>query len=868
MSIVTLSLALSACSLPCLPFGNDSESLLAVPLTVVTARGERFNTSYSSLQEAINQAENGSTIHVPPGTYYEHVLVNKSISLFGDENLTTVVDGSGTGSIVNVTANDVTIAFLKLQNSGYGWYRHGVYVDTADNCTIRNNLFTNNCHTVKLNYSRNSRISDNRINGTMASPTMYGIRVENSTNCIVTGNDVADCVGAIHLQNATHCEVRSNRIHENSQGIRFYSPCTFNEVAKNIMFDNTYDGMVSTMPGNSTFFSNRISHNNFINNTYPFIIEAAGFSWDSGYPSGGNYWSRYNGTDTSRGPFQNETGNDGIGDVQYVISGTNVDRYPLVQEWSTLPVHNIDEGTSYNQIQEALDAPETSTGNTIFADKGVYREHLILIKSVSLIGENQESTIIDGENSGTVITVEAENVTFAGFTVRNSGSLFPPYGNDCGVLLHRCVGANVRHNTVINSQIGTYLYYSRDNTIEHNTINSNREDGLLLWHSGSNILVNNSMFDNPRNFGVFGQEFTHFNNIVNRSNTVNGKPVYYLIEARDDALENRMDVGVVYLINCTNMTIRNLELSNNSHGVLCFNTTDSRIENVTSSRNGYGVVLQDSVNCYAANNRCSKDWVGLLLEDSRNNCLDNNTVDGGEKGISVYEADNNTICGNTIMNAFFGIRVYASDFNLVFHNNLIGNAEQINIVPMSHKNAWDNGIEGNYWSEYAAKDDDRDGLGDDLRAIDSQNYDAHPLLGRFHSLAVTKNEILHKFDVMTNSTILGLIFEEQSSVIRLTVDGPNATFGFCRVRVPHAFIAPELAVEIDGDATQVLHANYTIFDDGSSRWIYFAYLHSTREITIIPEFHSWILLLFAFLTLVILQPRKASPLYCRISMHV
>ena len=47
--------------------------------------------------------------------------------------------------------------------------------------------------------------------------------------------------------------------------------------------------------------------------------------WDDGYPSGGNYWSDYTGTDAD---------GDGIGDTTYIIDTTNEDRYPLMEAWS------------------------------------------------------------------------------------------------------------------------------------------------------------------------------------------------------------------------------------------------------------------------------------------------------------------------------------------------------------------------------------------------------------------------------------------------------------------------------------------------------------------------------------------------------
>jgi hypothetical protein len=65
-------------------------------------------------------------------------------------------------------------------------------------------------------------------------------------------------------------------------------------------------------------------------------------TWDDGYPSGGNYWSDYNGTDLFNGLNQNETGSDGIGDTSYVIDAANQDRYPLMKSWPLVGDANRD----------------------------------------------------------------------------------------------------------------------------------------------------------------------------------------------------------------------------------------------------------------------------------------------------------------------------------------------------------------------------------------------------------------------------------------------------------------------------------------------------------------------------------------------
>lgn len=56
------------------------------------------------------------------------------------------------------------------------------------------------------------------------------------------------------------------------------------------------------------------------------------------YPSGGNHWTDYSGTDSYRGPYQNETGSDGIGDTPYVIDENNIDTYPLMAPFGPLTV--------------------------------------------------------------------------------------------------------------------------------------------------------------------------------------------------------------------------------------------------------------------------------------------------------------------------------------------------------------------------------------------------------------------------------------------------------------------------------------------------------------------------------------------------
>ncbi len=79
---------------------------------------------------------------------------------------------------------------------------------------------------------------------------------------------------------------------------------------------------------------NQIYHNNFINNTEE--VNGIGNNiWNDTYPTGGNYWSNYSGTDQYNGPDQDQPGSDGIGDSNYTLYENNVDEYPLMEPWGS-----------------------------------------------------------------------------------------------------------------------------------------------------------------------------------------------------------------------------------------------------------------------------------------------------------------------------------------------------------------------------------------------------------------------------------------------------------------------------------------------------------------------------------------------------
>jgi len=169
------------------------------------------------------------------------------------------------------------------------------------------------------------------------------------------------------------------------------------------------------------------------------------------------------------------------------------------------------DGTKEHPYQNVTSALTKSTdGHMILVRAGIYHEHVIIDKSISLIGEDRESTIIDGSGIGTVIsiTAAANDVSLNGFIIRNSG-ITP---SDSGILVERSNDNNISHNTITNNYYGiTFQFYSTGNMISNNVISSNIYGINFQSYSTDNTVSDNAISSNTF-YGINIQ--TSLNNVV------------------------------------------------------------------------------------------------------------------------------------------------------------------------------------------------------------------------------------------------------------------------------------------------------------------------------------------------------------------
>jgi len=243
------------------------------------------NTSeiFLTIQDAID-AEctlDGHHIFVKSGLYDEHICIDKSLFIQGEDTEVTWIDGSSCGTVVKIVEDDVTLTGFTVADSGNDTHDAGIKVEASD-ALITRNIIKGNYQGILLAWcARDTQISHNSI----------------------TLN--------------------------NWNGVTINQGCTGAFIFENDITDNFFAGV-----GISEATGNFLYHNNFERNRHNAYDDGTNV-WDDGYPSGGNYWDDYAGVDQMHGTLQNQLGWDGIGDTPYMIqSGINKDRYPYMDPYT------------------------------------------------------------------------------------------------------------------------------------------------------------------------------------------------------------------------------------------------------------------------------------------------------------------------------------------------------------------------------------------------------------------------------------------------------------------------------------------------------------------------------------------------------
>jgi parallel beta-helix repeat protein len=177
--------------------------------------------------------------------------------------------------------------------------------------------------------------------------------------------------------------------------------------------------------------------------------------------------------------------------------------------------------------------------------------------------------------------------------------------------------------------------------------------------------------------------------------------------------------------------------------------------NITANHNGVGVG-DSKYNRLSGNNITNNGNSGVYLSSSSDNIICGNYIANNSDGIFFNDSPNNTITGNIIAankgrGIYFPSWVSPSNNNTIYHNNFVNNTYQVS--SSGSMNVWDNGVEGNYWSDYTGQDLNGDGIGDTPYTIDESNQDRYPLMAPC-APDVTCPMTLHGYDDLWHTTDL------------------------------------------------------------------------------------------------------------------
>lgn len=334
-----------------------------------------------------------------------------------------------------------------------------------------------------------------------------------------------------------------------------------------------------------------------------------------------------------------------------------------------------------------------------------------------------------------------------------------------GLRMVRCSNLNMTNNTLSAQERGIYLIFSSNNTIHNNTIEDCSLAGVLIVRSSNNLITDNLIINATRGIDISQTTILSENNNYSRNtllndsfyisqtsitlksicsnridatNLVRGKPVIQacnltslnasafagagqviLANVNDSSIDGLE--GPVALYFCKNISIDNVNTSNDWMGLLAYQSSELNVDRYTASEAYYGLfsyyvknatftrckffdstwgaLLWQNVNTTFSHSEVSSNQQGLELRTSVNSTvLGNNITNNNDYGAAFLQSSNkNLFTLNRVTNTIGGVGLYVIN-NLGISNNFTRNGfiNTQNVYANGNGNAWD----GNYWSDY------------------------------------------------------------------------------------------------------------------------------------------------------------------------
>lgn len=640
--------------------------------------------NYSSIQDAINASSNGDTVFVYSGTYEENVIVNKSITLQGENKNTTILTSDRTGHIITITSDWVNISGLTITHYGSGGgSERGIYVAANDSNIYGNNL-TNSSGSIYLENDLNTTIYNNYIAGvfrgiysdgssnvlisknTLINHLQYGLRfIGSSNNSIVNNTYTSNHIGMSLESSSNDNIVLNNTVDNHDWGI-YIKGSLNNQVSENIINDTVEHGVVvylsssgNMIYGNtitncteygiiiSTFLNdfnpsnnNYIFYNTFLTNTQNAYDNCTNY-WYNATTTQGNYWDDFD--ESSEGAWNNNS--DGIVDSPYNITGgSNQDLYPLISQYepSNIPIiYDEDPGNNSNTI------PITPTCYITVYD-----------------GDGDNLNVSFYENTtGSWVLQQTNNSVSSGATV-----VWDNYTNASSYDNTYWWSVNVTDGTYWKNETYSFTTLSSDTIY----VDDDFDSSTTGWGASHFDSIQNGINATSDSDTVYVYNGTYYENIIlNKAITIQGENKNNVI------VDGSSNYG--FYIQSNNSDIKNMTITNctsliTGYGILVYNSSftiqNVLLDNLTIYSNFYGGYLNSvTTTTIRSCNFYSNTLLGLLLQSSPYNNLQNNIftndglmINGSQISHFIHTINSNTVNGESLV-------YYKNQSNLVIDSS-------------------------------------------------------------------------------------------------------------------------------------------------------------------------------------------------------
>ena len=386
---------------------------------------------------------------------------------------------------------------------------------------------------------------------------------------------------------------------------------------------------------------------------------------------------------------------------------------------SSTPGWQIDH---FNIIQDGIDAVEEN--GTVFVYDGIYHEAIFINKTLDLIGEDKNKTIIFGTLGKSALSLNSNTNTIENFTIKHneSDSFY-----DSGILLksdmNKINNCNFFNNsqgifslyqyeiyyqynyisncTFLHNDVGIHIPNSPNTTIIDCVIKDNYGSGINTSSNSDNTSIINCQIENNTYFGIFLAYANDFQ--IEKTVIRNNYEGIHLQKSKNSIISNstisNSYTGIYSTLSSYNSIFNCTISSNSNNGVLLNSSNKNSLINTNISNNvGNGTKLYSSSNNIIVNNTLQSNGVGIRFSASANNnhiinCQIHNNMDDG---INLKESIYNTIINNAIIgNADGMILSISSNNNNILNNNISNNGFGLVLYYANESNISGNNIHAN-----------------------------------------------------------------------------------------------------------------------------------------------------------------------------